>query len=109
MKMLGLLTDGDGRLHVVVTRAPDQLRRALSSETGCARLHYVAIPPGGAAPLAAALERQLGERRLAPGVYDVSPAEAIRRIHALLLAERASCWWRRCRRGLRRLAAAAMA
>jgi hypothetical protein len=89
MKMLALITDGEGRLHVASTRSPDLLRRELAGITGSAILNHVCIPSGGARPVAEYLERQLVSHRIAPGVYDI----AFERVVAMLARRETATWF----------------
>lgn len=47
MKMLCVVRDGKGALHVVSTRAPDLIRREISSSTGSAHLLFAGVMPHG--------------------------------------------------------------
>jgi hypothetical protein len=47
MKIVALIKDGHGRLHLVASRAPDLVRRELSTQTGTAELVWCAVPPQG--------------------------------------------------------------
>jgi hypothetical protein len=49
MRIVALIEDGTGRLHLAATRAPDLLRRELSARTGAAALLWCAVPPAGMA------------------------------------------------------------
>lgn len=47
MKLLTLIVDATGTLHIEATRAPDLRRRGISQETGGAEILFCAVPPFG--------------------------------------------------------------
>ena len=47
MHIVALIRDGNGRLMVSATRAPDLLRRQISASTGSAELVWCGVPPVG--------------------------------------------------------------
>lgn len=60
MKIVALIEDGQGHLHLLASRSPDLLRRKFSSQTGTARLLWCAVLPehhGADAIIAEAMQR----------------------------------------------------
>lgn len=60
MKIITLLRDGRNQLHLAQTRAPDQMRRELSAQTGTAVIVWCGVPPegvGGTDLIAATFQR----------------------------------------------------
>ena len=47
MKLLTLIVDATGALHIEATRAPDLRRREISKQTGGADILFCAVPPIG--------------------------------------------------------------
>lgn len=47
MKIIALIEDGHGRLHLLASRAPDLLRREISLATGRAHLVWCGLAPDG--------------------------------------------------------------
>ena len=47
MKIVALIEDGQGHLHLLASRSPDLVRRDLSARTGTATLLWCAVPPEG--------------------------------------------------------------
>jgi hypothetical protein len=45
MKIVALIEDGQGHLHLLASRSPDLVRREFSSQTGTAHLLWCAVPP----------------------------------------------------------------
>ena len=64
MKLLTIILDATGALHIEATRAPDLRRREISQETGCAEILFCAAPPAGksAHDIAVELEGVLASR-----------------------------------------------
>jgi len=73
MKLIALIKDGAGRLHLDVTRAPDLLRREVALATGGAQLCWCGVPPEGVAAHAVITEV---ERRLRPRAAGSAPLVA---------------------------------
>jgi hypothetical protein len=89
MKILALIIDSVGHLHVVACSSPEIVRRAISAETGSAQLVWCGIPEVGIGSVAvvAEFERRLERRRIGPGVYSVDSHIAVRTLHAIAVAE----------------------
>jgi hypothetical protein len=113
MKVIALIRDGDGRLHLDTTRAPDLLRREISHRTGDAQLCWCGVPPEGVAARAvvAEVETRLQTCLAGPGLLTAPAHVVIRHLLVLTLVEpalRAHCQrffglFRRARWSLRRL------
>lgn len=87
MRTPTLLLDGQGRVRLACTRAPDLLRRAVAAQTGAAHLLAVALPPPGMSSrtLVEGLAARLGGERLADGTWLLA-ADAARAKRALARA-----------------------
>ena len=83
MKIVALIKDGHGRLHLRATCAPDLVRRQYSAETGCAELLWCGVPPTGtgAGAIVEDLRARFGERT--DGSLEVESDKAV---HALIEA-----------------------
>jgi len=113
MKLIALIRDGDGRLHLDVTRAPDLLRREISHGTGDAQLCWCGVPPEGVAARAvvAEIESRLHPFVERPGLLIAPTHLVIRHLLAVTLVEpalrahrqRLVGLFRRARWSLRRL------
>lgn len=101
MRIICLIADGRGRVHVAALRAPDLRRRELAAETGTAHLLAVALAPDRVAPstIVAGIDRRLAAARIGEGLYAATAAEArqalaraqaqVRRAHAVASVRRA--------------------
>ncbi|GJE27618.1 hypothetical protein [Methylobacterium organophilum] len=80
MKIVVTILNGQARVHVAATWAPDLLRRQIAARTGHALLAAVALAPPRLGPeaLIAGIDRRLQADRLAQGLYAVTPAAAAR-------------------------------
>jgi hypothetical protein len=84
MKLISIIRDGSGEIHALGSRAPDLLRRRVSSATGSAELLHVQLPLHGVSTerLCARLEEDIRARLRGPSVEPAgSPkvAAAVRR------------------------------
>lgn len=75
MKLLTIIVDATGALHIEATRAPDLRRREISAQTGSADLVFAAVPPLGqsAEQFAVKIKAIIGTERPAD-------ADAVRRM-----------------------------
>ncbi|UMY16769.1 hypothetical protein MMB17_19160 [Methylobacterium organophilum] len=70
MKIVVTILNGQARVHIAATRAPDLLRRQIAARTGHALLLAVALAPPRLGPeaLIAGIDRRLQAERLAQGL-----------------------------------------
>ena len=95
MHIVALIRDGNGRLSVSATRAPDLLRRQISANTGAAELLWCGVPPmgQGAKTIAASINDRFGGDD--DGTLAAPPERVVK---ALVLATRTPVYglpWRR--------------
>lgn len=83
MKIVALIEDGQGHLHLLASRSPDLVRRDLSARTGTATLLWCAVPPEGVGAniIVAEATQRLGAN--GPAALAMVPAD---RIMAVLIA-----------------------
>ncbi|WMT87462.1 hypothetical protein NO932_02325 [Pelagibacterium sp. 26DY04] len=81
MKLLTIIVDATGALHIEATRAPDLRRREISAQTGSADLIFAAVPPLGqsAEQLVAEFGVEIGARM--PVDADTVRRIAVWRVH----------------------------
>ena len=75
MKLLAIIVDASGALHIEATRAPDLRRREISAQTGSADLVFAAVPP-----LGQSAEQLVVEFDAVIGAQWPVDADAVRRI-----------------------------
>ena len=99
MKLLTIIVDATGALHIEVTRAPDLRRREISAQTGSADLVFVAVPPLGqsAEQLVADFDAVIGAQR--PVDADTVRRIAVWHVHVRPRLQRVT---RKVRKGLLR-------
>jgi hypothetical protein len=106
MKIIALLQDGLGHLHLVAMRAPDLLRRELSAQTGSAELLWCAVPPSGqgAATVVVVALQRLGVSGV-DGLTAVPLGRIVKSLTDLCVAEpRRDARLRQLRSGLSKIA-----
>lgn len=99
MKIVALIEDGHGHLHLIASRSPDLFRRDLSARTGTANLIWCAVPPGsvGAHAIVAEAMNRLGVQGPEP-LAKVPTDQVIAMLTALCVTEpRRKARWRRLR------------
>jgi hypothetical protein len=90
MKILTLVIDSVGHLHVAACSSPDLLRRTISAETGSvAHLVWCCVPESGtgSGAVVAEFERRLQGSRIRPGVYRLDRRIAVSVLEAIAVAE----------------------
>ncbi|WP_332712781.1 hypothetical protein [Pelagibacterium mangrovi] len=75
MKLLTIIVDATGTLHIEATRAPDLRRREISAQTGSADLIFAAVPP-----LGQSAEQFAVKLKAIIGTQQPIDADAVRRI-----------------------------